>query len=181
MRYILVLLILFASIGCSNKHSIYILPKPNAPVVRTTKVQIGVKKVKVPSSLNNNKIIAKNMLNAEVLDINFANSLDKLFTHQAITILKKALNNQNIFLYPWNVDSKKGYILSIVLDKIIYSDSQIILSGNYSIKRADDTMVNQNSFIHKIVSKKDPKDIVENLGLLFNKLVLEIAQTIVKI
>jgi len=180
MRYILVLLISLAFVGCSTKQSRYILPEPYTPVIHTTKVQVGVKKVKVPSYLNNDKIVVKNGLKVEELEANFASSPDKLFTHQAIATLKKALNDPNVFLYPWDVKSKKGYIVDIVLDNFIYSDGEVTLSGSYFIKMANGATVSSKNFSYKASSTKDPNDIIENLGSLFNKVVLEIAQKIAR-
>jgi len=180
MRYIILLITAFVLIGCSGKQSRYLLPKPEVATLKTLKTQVGVVKVEVPSYLNSDKILVKDGLKVEELNANFATSPDKLFTQQAIQTLKKALNNPNVFLYPWDVKSKKGYIVKIVLDDFIYSKGEVALNGSYFIKTASGAVVSSKNFHHKAPSNKDAGEIMESLGKLFNTVVLEIAQKIAK-
>jgi len=154
-RYIILLISTIAFIGCSSKHNIYLLPNPEISTLKTLKTQIGVTNVEVPSYLNSDKILVKDGLKVEELNAEFATNPDKLFTQQAIQTLKKALNNPNVFLYPWDV--KKNFI-----------------------KMASGTIVSSKNFHLTASANRDAKEIMEKLGQLFNTVVLEIAQKIAK-
>jgi len=180
MRYIILLISTIAFIGCSSKHNIYLLPNPEISTLKTLKTQIGVTNVEVPSYLNSDKILVKDGLKVEELNAEFATNPDKLFTQQAIQTLKKALNNPNVFLYPWDVKKKRGYIVKIVLDDFIYSNNMVVLNGSYFIKMASGTIVSSKNFHLTASANRDAKEIMEKLGQLFNTVVLEIAQKIAK-
>ena len=178
MKYIIAVLISMFFIGCSSKQSEYLLPKADFRAVKSIITQIVVIKVKVPDYLNDDKILVKKGLEVKSLNANFADAPDKLFTQQTITTLKQALNNPNVFLYPWDVKSKKGYIVKIVLDDFIYSDSQVHLSGSYFIKLANGTTVSAKNFNLQTPSSQNPQDIMKNLGELYNRVVLQIAREV---
>ncbi len=178
-RALLITLTLFF-VGCSSKQSMYLLPQEATHTLTTIHTQIGVKKVELPSYLNSDKILIKNGMKLEELNANFATSPDKLFTNRAIVKLKKLLNDPNVFLYPWDVDSKKGYIVEIVLDDFIYSNNEVNLSGTYFIKSAQGSIISSSNFSYKKEAHKNVDDIMRSLSLLFDKVVLEIAQKIAR-
>ena len=180
MKYLLIALSALFLLGCSSKNSSFLIPTPNVSVVKTVNSQIGVVKVKVPSYLNSDKILVKDGLQVKEINANFASSPDKLFTQNAIITLKKALNNPNVFLYPWDVKSKKGYIVEIVLDDFIYSNGKVLLSGSYFIKEANGRVLSSKNFAKSKVTSDNAQEIVKNLGELFNNIVLEIAQKIAR-
>ena len=180
MRYLLIALSALFLVGCSSKSSSFLIPTSNVATIKTLNTQIGVVKVKIPSYLNSDKILIKDGLQIKELNANFATSPDKLLTQNAITTLKRALNNPNVFLYPWDVKSKKGYIVEIVLDDFIYSNGNAILSGSYFIKMANGGVLSSKNFNLSKPTKRQTQEIVQNLGELFNDIVLEIAQKIAR-
>jgi len=180
MKVLFIFLISIFFIGCSSKVATYILQPSNITPIANSKVQIGVKKVKLPNYLDNEKILVKEGVKVEELDAKFVDTPSSILTHNAITTLKRVLNNPNVFLYPWDVKNKKGYIVEIKIENFIYQNGNTILSGSYYIKMSNGKIIAENNFFYKKLSKKEPQAIVENLSYLFNKLILEIAQKIAK-
>ena len=180
MKRLLLITVALFIVGCSSKQSRYLLPQEPTATLTTTSTQIGVTKVKLPSYLNSDKILIKDGLKLEELNANFATSPDKLFTNRAIVKFKKLLNDPNVFLYPWDVDSKKGYIVTIVLDDFIYSNNSVTLSGSYFIKSATGKSMQSANFSYEKLSNKNADEIMRSLGELFDKVVLEIAQKIAR-
>jgi len=180
MKRLLLLTVALFLAGCSSKHSRYLLPQIPTHSLTTVNRQIGVTKVTLPSYLNSDKILIKDGIKLEELDANFATSPDKLFTNRAIVKLKKLLNDPNVFLYPWDVDSKKGYIVEITLDDFIYSNNEVNLSGTYFIKSATGSIISSSNFSYKKHTNKNIDDIMRSLGELFDEVVLKIAQKIAR-
>ena len=180
MKRVLLITVALFFAGCSSKQSRYLLPQEPTASLTTTSVQIGVTKVKLPSYLNSDKILIKDGLKLEELNANFATSPDKLFTNRAIVKFKKLLGDPNVFLYPWDVDSKKGYIVEIILDDFIYSRKLVRLSGSYFIKNAKGNSIASVNFSYENKADKNPEEILRSLGELFDKVVLEIAQKIAR-
>ena len=168
MKHILLITLALLFAGCSSKQSRYLLPQEPTVSLATTTVQIGVTKVKLPSYLNSDKILIKDGLKLEELNANFATSPDKLFTDEAIVRLKKLLNDPNVFIYPWDVDSKKGYIVTIALDDFVYTNKQVILSGSYFIKSANGKNISSANFSYKKPTNKNADEIMRSLGVLFD-------------
>ena len=166
--------------GCSSKQSRYLLPQEPTVSLATTSTQIGVTKVKLPSYLNSDKILVKDGLKLEELNANFATSPDKLFTNRAIVKFKKLLNDPNVFLYPWDIDKKKGYIVTIVLDDFVYSGNQVTLSGSYFVKSATGATISSANFSYEKPANKNADEIMRALGELFDKVVFKIAQKIAR-
>ncbi len=180
MKKLLLITLTLFFVGCSSKQSMYLLPEVTIPTLTNKTFQIGVTKVTLPSYLDSDKILIKDGLKLEELNANFATTPDKLFTNRAITELKKLLNDPNVFLYPWDVDSKKGYIIEIVLDDFIYSNGEVKLSGSYFIKSATGLVISSSNFTYEKPANKNPDEIMRSLGVLFDKVVLEIAQKIAR-
>ena len=180
MRHLIVIVISLFLIGCSGKKSQYLLPNSTIGSVKSIKTQIGVKKIELPSYLKNDKIVIKEGLQIKRLNANFVTSADELFTNRAIKDFKKALNNPNVFLYPWDVDKKKGYIITIVIDEFIYEDSKIHLSGSYYIKSSSEKVLNSSNFDMYRVSSKEIDNILQNMSTLFDELIEQIAKKIAK-
>ena len=180
MKRVLLLILALFLLGCSSKQNRYLLPQEPTTSLATIKSQIGVTKVKLPSYLNSEKILVKDGLKLEELNANFATSPDKLFTNRAIVKFKKILNDPNVFLYPWDVDSKKGYIVEIVLDDFIYSEKSVTLSGSYFVKSSTGNRVISSNFSYEKPTNKNAEEIMRSLGELFDKVVLEIAQKIAR-
>lgn len=178
MKAILLSLIALILASCSTKEVTYILPETKAATVAHTNVQVGVEKVKVPSYLDSDKILIQDGIKLKELDANFATSPDKLLTQKAIDGLKKALNNPNVFLYPWDVDKKRGYIVDIRVDNFLYSNGTINLKGSYYIKRASGYTITSKNFKLSKASSSNLYDIVTGLGELFDRVIEEIAQKI---
>ena len=180
MRYIFIILLTLFFSACSTKESSFILPTTNVVTLKSIKTQIGVKKINVPDYLNSDKILVKNGSKLESIDANFASSADSLFTQKAIVTLKKALNNPNVFLYPWEVSKKKGYIVEINIDDYLYSNGMVNLNGTYYIKNANGQVISAKNFAYSKPANKDANSIVNALNELFNNLIIEIAQKIAR-
>ncbi len=178
MRFIYILTIAAMLAGCSSKNSGFVLSKSGIPQIASSKVQIGVQKVEVPDYLNSDKILIKEGLEVKELNAQFAQTPAKLFTAQAISVLKKSLNNPNVFLYPWDVDKKRGYIIKIDIDDFLYQNGKVVLSGSYYIKSADGIAVKSSNFNLSKTAGKDSYEIIEKLSELYNNLLLEIAKNI---
>jgi uncharacterized lipoprotein YmbA len=172
-KFLIIIAIFF--VGCSTKYERYILPKGIAKVVATTNKQIGVKSVKIPSYLEDEKILIKKENKISAIDAKFATTPSELFTQKLISSLKSALNDPNVFLYPWDVDKKRGVIVEVVLDDFLYEDSQVKLKGSYYIKDANNKVLVAKNFAYFKPSKEDANSIVYNLSELFNNLTKEIA------
>ncbi len=179
MKYIVLILALFFS-ACSTKQSSYILPSNSLVSIKTIKRQIGVKKVELPEYLDSDKILIKEGNRLSSIDANFATDASTLLTHRAIVDLKRALNNPNVFLYPWDVSKKEGFIVEIKIDDYIYSDGVVNLSGTYFIKNANNSVVSSKNFMLSGSTNKDANSIVVALGELFDNLMLEISQKIAR-
>ena len=180
MKLYLLLAVIFFISGCSSKESRYIFPSTPNNVVANTKVQIGVKEVVVPSYLNSDKILVKSGAKITQIDAKFADTPSKMLTQKEIEIFKKSLNNPYVFLYPWEVKRKSGYIVEIKLDDIIYEDKEVILAGSYYIKSSNGSIKLAKNFILKEMANKDAKSIVTSISTLFNNLVVEIAKKIAR-
>jgi len=178
MRYIALFLMLFL-VGCSTKSVNYTLPNTlENSSIKTTKVQIGVEKVEIPPYLMQDKVVVVNGNKVEQMDAKFAASLDSLLTKRAIKNLKKLLNNPNVFLYPWDVNAQKGYIVKIVIDDFIYSNNEVKLTGSYYIKDSSNKVLISKNFSLQSSSSIKADNIIYNLSKLFDKLTVEIAQKI---
>ena len=175
MKKLLFLLIFFL-VGCSTKN--YILPSTTTPLIKHKSVQIGVKEVEVPEYLLDNKFIIEDGVEAKELNVVFVESLDRLLTKKTIDILKESLNNPNVFLYPWEVKEKKGYIISIKIDDFKYSNGKAILKGSYKIYNVLTKKEYIKNFRLTKTSKATKKDLVMSLNGLYKKVVLDIAQKI---
>ncbi len=179
MRLVYTILISIFLVGCSQKSS-YLLPTTNYNTIATTHTQIGVKKVETPSYLDSNSILVKEGSKVEEIGSNFLAPPSELLTNRAIRILKSSLNNPNVFLYPWDIKSKKGYIVKLHLDKFMYENSYAVVEGSYYITKANGNIVASKNFKKQIATSKDAKSIVNNLSKLFDSVVIEIAQKIAK-
>ena len=176
MKKLIILLSLFI-IGCSPKNS-YIIPTGITNSISKKNIQIGIKKVQVPEYLLSDKILIKKGNKLKELDASFATSIDSLLTSNAIKELKVLLNDPNVVLYPWEAKSKRGYIVEIIVDDYIYYNGSVHLSGSYYIKDAKGNLISSKNFNLTNPSKEDADAIVETLGILFDRLIKEIAQTI---
>ena len=179
MKYLLLAITLIFT-ACSTKQSSFILPSSNIKTIKTIKTQIGVKKIVMPDYLNSDKILVKNGSKIETIDANFASSADKLFTQKAIVAFKRVLNNPNVFLYPWDVSKKRGYIVEINIDDYLYSDKSVNLSGTYYIKDAKNRSIVSKNFLYSKTSSKDANSIINTLNTLFDNLIVEISKKIAR-
>jgi len=179
MRLVIKFILLIFLVGCSQKNG-YLLPTLHYGEITTTSVQVGVKKVETPSYLASDKILVKEGIEVKEIGSNFLAPPSELLTNRAIRVLKTTLNNPNVLLYPWDVKSKKGYIVEIKLDKFMYDSGYAVVEGSYYIKRADGSLVLAKNFSKKMPTSKDAKSIVDNLSKLFDSVVIEIAQKIAK-
>jgi uncharacterized lipoprotein YmbA len=180
MRYLfLSLLVIFFS-ACSTKKVAYTLTTKRVTPLKTIHTQIGVKKVTLPEYLNSNKILVKEGNKVKELDANLIAYPDSLFTQKTIELLKKRLNNPNVFLYPWDVKKKKGFIVDIVIDDYLYSNGFVHLKGSYHIKKANGKVIAAKNFFLKKESLNTPESIIKTLNELFVKLIDEIAQKIAR-
>ena len=179
MRILLTLFLIFIYSGCTQKNS-YLLPTTNYTKITTTNVQIGVKKVETPSYLDSDKILIKDGAKVKEVGSTFVAPPSELLTNKVIRILKNSLNNPNVLLYPWDIKSKKGYIVEIKLDKFMYDSGYAVVEGSYYIKRANNELVVSKNFSKKVATSKDVESIVDSLSKLFDSVVIEIAQKIAK-
>jgi len=179
MRLVIKIILLFFLAGCSQKGG-YLLPTSHYATITTTYTQIGVKEVEIPSYLDSDKILVKEGVEVKEIGSNFLAPPNELLTTRAIRVLKTTLNNPNVLLYPWDIKSKKGYIVEIKLDKFMYDSGYAVVEGSYYIKRADGSLVVSKNFTKKIPTPKDAKSIVDNLSKLFDSVIIEIAQKIAK-
>ncbi len=180
MKSIFFLILLLLLSGCSSKSSSYIFPSSSIEQIANTKVDIGIKKVVVPSYLDSEHILLKDGIEVKSLDADFADIPSKLLTQKSINILKKSLSNPNVFLYPWEAKSKIGYIVDIHLDNFMYDSGYVAVNGSYYITRASGSTIISKNFLLKRESSKDVDSIVRNLSELFDKLIIEIAQKIAR-
>ncbi len=180
MKYILIGIIIVLT-SCSSKKSSYILTPLESQKKFNINTQIGVKKIVLPDYLNSDKILIKEGNKIEELETNFASMADTIFTQNMISSLKNTLNDPNIFLYPWDIQEKKGFIIEINIDDYLYNNGFVYLRGSYFIKN---TKNNKNiiakNFNFKRISNKNTDDIIKNLNKLFNSLIYEIALKIPK-
>jgi uncharacterized lipoprotein YmbA len=170
----------FLFLGCSNQT--YLLPQPHQRTfVGKVYEQIGVKQVKLPEYLMDNKfLIQKDGVEAKEVEVNFVESLDSILTKRTIEMLKSSLDNPKVFLYPWEVKRKRGYIVGIEIENYIYRDGKIVLEGSYEIKDTIAKMRYTTDFRLSKPSSKDKKELIKNLNELYSKVVLEIAEKIAK-
>jgi len=180
MRYILLLFIVLLGSACSTKKVAYTLQTSQITPIRTIHTQIGVKKITLPEYLNSNKILVKEGNLIKELDANFIAYPDELFTQKTIVALKQKLNNPNVFLYPWDVKKKKGFIVEIIIDNYLYSNGYVYLEGSYFIKRANGKRIIAKNFSLKKESTPEAESIVASLDELFSSLIDEIAQKIAR-
>jgi len=181
MRYFILLLATFIFIGCSSKSSSYILPTSSySSSFTTTNIQIGVKKVEVPSYLNSDKILLKNGVKVEEIDSTFIAPPSQLLTNKTISLLKTSLNNPNVLLYPWDINNKEGYIVEIKVDKFMYDSGNAVIEGSYYIKNANNKLITSKNFRKIEATTKDVTSIVTTLSKLFDTVVIEIARKIAK-
>jgi uncharacterized lipoprotein YmbA len=156
------------------------MPTANYKPIAVTKVQVGVKKVEVPPYLDGDKILVKQNLEVKEIGANFVAPPSELLTSKTIEILKSSLNNPNIFLYPWDVKSKRGYIVDIKLDKFIYDSGYAVVEGSYYIKSASGNLIYSKNFKKIKPSSSNVNSIVDSLSKLFDSVVVEIARKIAK-
>jgi len=179
MKYLLLITLLIFT-ACSTKQVAYTLESNKVHAITSTKVQIGVKKIEVPEYLNSNKILVKEGNRIKELDANLISTPDSLFTQQAIILLKRKLNDPNVFLYPWDVKEQKGYIVAITIDDYLYSHGYVYLQGSYFIKQARGRTLVAKNFSFKRASSNKADDIIKSLEELFTHLIDEIAQKIAR-
>ncbi len=180
MRNLLMILIFaIALIGCSTKNK-YIMPSVEVSSIATTNKQIGVKKIDIPSYLDSDKILVKEGDRVEDIGANFLAPPSEMLTNRAIVILKKSLNNPNVLLYPWDIKSKRGYIVEIVLNRYLYDNGYAVVEGSYYIKNAKGESIVAKNFKREEAVAKDAKSIVTTLSSLFDSIVLEIARKIAR-
>jgi len=179
MRVLIVLLALFFA-GCSSKSATYLVPSAPTKNISTISTQIGVKKVEVPDYLLSDKIVIKDGIKLSSLDANFASSIDSLLTENAIKSLKTSLADPNVFLYPWDVKSKKGVIVKIVIDDYLFYEGAVHLKGSYFISNAKGSLIASKNFNIEANAQKDANSIVYALGGVFDRLMQEIAQSIAR-
>ena len=165
-------------IGCSSISNRYIIPTMPNHSIKTTNIQIGIKDIKVPQYLMSNKVLIRNGNTIKDINAKFITSIDKILTSNAIKELKELLNDPNVILYPWDAKSKKGYIVEIVIDDYIYNNGIIYLIGTYRIKDSKNNIIIAKNFNFHNISSIKTDNIVNTLGVLFDRLIKEIAQTI---
>jgi len=164
--------------GCATTS--YLLPPKSVSPIKRVKHQIGVKRVKVPEYLMDNVLISQKGVEVEEVDIPFIESIDTMLTKRAIGILKEALDNPKVFLYPWEIKKKRGYIVSIDISDVIYKDGYITLKGRYTIIDMIASKKHIKDFTLQEESSLDKKELVEKLNELYSRVVLEIAEKIAK-
>jgi uncharacterized lipoprotein YmbA len=181
MRYFILIFALFFT-ACTTKQSSFILPTPNQISVASIKTQVGVKKIELPEYLDSDKILVKNGYKLESIEADFATDASNLFTQKAITAFKRALNDPNVFLYPWDVDKKRGYIVEIKIDDYLYNKGEgvVNLNGTYYIKDAKNRVIASKNFNYSKESSSDVNSIVMSLNELFDNLIIEISQKIAR-
>jgi len=182
MKYLILIFGLIFT-ACSTKQSSFILTVPDqVSVVANLKTQIGVKKIELPEYLDSDQILVKNGYKLESIDADFASDASNLFTQKAITSLKRALNNPNVFLYPWDVEKKKGYIVEIKIDDYLYNKSEgvVNLSGSYYIKNVKNNRLTSKNFNYSKEAEDNVESIMMALNELFDNLIIEIAQKIAR-
>jgi len=177
MRILTILLTLFFA-ACSSKNATYLVPSAPTKAISITSTQIGVKKVEVPDYLLGDKIMVKDGIKLTPLDANFASSIDGLLTDNAIKSLKTSLADPNVFLYPWDVKSKKGVIIKIVIDDYLFYEGAVHLKGSYFVSSAKGALLKSKNFVVEANAQKDANSIVMALGKVFDSLMQEIAQVI---
>ena len=180
MRYIALIFITLFFTACSTKKVAYTIEPKETHPIKTMHTQIGVKKITLPEYLNSNKILVKEDDKIKELDANLIAYPDELFTQKTIEILKHRLNNPNVFLYPWDVKEKKGFIVEITIDNYLYSNGYVYLEGTYFIKKANGKTIVARNFSLKKEATNDPDSIIKSLNELFSNLIDEIAQKIAR-
>lgn len=177
---IFLFIITFFIVGCSSRRVEYTLTPSNIASISNTTQTIGVAKVEVPQYLNRDKITIQEGNILKEINANFAAIPTKLLTQNAILSLKRALNNPNVFRYPWDFKAKSGLIVKIVLDEFSYRDGSVIVSGSYYIKNAQNVTLSEKNFSYTKVCSSNSNDIVVTLSELFYQVVLEVAQKIAR-
>ncbi len=180
MRFVFIIALTFILSGCVAKSSKFVFPSQPVNALAQTNVQIGVKEIEIPNYLNSDKIIVKNGAQIKQIDAKFADVPNKMLTQKAIEGFKSALNDPNVFIYPWDIKSKKGYIVEIKLDKFLYENQEAVIAGSYYLKNASGTTIVAKNFRKSMPCAKDANSIVTKLSTLFSNLVVEIAEKIAR-
>ncbi|NPA50364.1 MAG: hypothetical protein GXO02_01890 [Epsilonproteobacteria bacterium] len=120
--------------GCGEK-SLFVLPKePIAPIKKSYK-KVGIKEIKLPNYLNDDKIeIIKSDGSIEYLKGYWADEPKNIFTNRLINNLRELLKNPNIKEYPWGFDNKENLtIVRVEISDIYYKDGFLYIKGIYDI------------------------------------------------
>ena len=180
MRFFYLFSILFLLAGCSSRGVEYVMPTPQIGHTGVYSSKIGVAEVKIPQYLNSDKIFVQKGTQLYTIDAHFATIPSKLLTQNAIVALKRSLNTPDVFLYPWDFQSKKGVIVIISLDRFIYINGYAVVAGSYYIKSAKGTMLQERNFKYKKACKSNSKDIVVTLSNLFDRVLKDVAANIAR-
>ncbi len=180
MRLFYLFSIFFILVGCSSRGVEYVMPTPQMRDHGVYSSKIGVAEVKIPHYLNSDKILVQKGTELYTIDAHFATIPSKLLTQNAIVALKRSLNTADVFLYPWDFQSKKGVIVTITLDNFIYKDGYAIVAGSYYIKNTKGTMLLERNFRYKKACNANSKDIVVTLSNLFNRVLEDVAANIAR-
>ncbi|GEM_PF-4451520 len=121
MRYFIPLLIIFLG-GCSIKSKEYVIPFDDPKPHKIAKVtdSIGVYEIILPQYLQTGEIAyAQKGKIRFAKGVYFALDPQEYATKRAIEILKEALDDRNVRLYPWDSDRRPSIVIKIEIDEFL--------------------------------------------------------------
>jgi uncharacterized lipoprotein YmbA len=172
---------LFILIGCGTASKQYLLSADTTHLMATKhkNIQIGVDKVSVPGYLEESKIaIKKSASEIEYRSEIWAVPTAKSLTDSLILSLQKSLSNPNVYLFPWDIEKERGKRVKVTINELIYSNGIVSLEATYFIKRIGSSHKKSYLYSTRIASGGDTVSIVQAMGILVSRLVMEIARKI---
>ena len=126
--------------GCSGPAQQYILSEPQSAITasRHHPSQIGVDQVVVPAYLVGNKIPIQSAAgeltycDAAV----WATAPEKGITRHLIAYLQKRFATPHVYRYPWDIEKSTGVRLKVILNRLIYVESQsaVVLEASFFVE-----------------------------------------------
>ncbi len=171
----LMLLLLFG--GCSSKQLYTFGDTSKVDATRNSKLFIAVEKVELPIYFMDSPIYKKSSpYHLEKIDkANWIHSMDEHLTNVLITYLQKAMNNPNIYGYPWSDIDKMDKKLSLHITKLIAYKNVVTLEANYQILDKKTGKIENYLFSTK---ETMPHDNIESMLNAMEKSYFKLAQEI---
>ena len=126
--------------GCGGPAQQYILSEPQSAITASRRPvrQIGVDQVIVPAYLVGNKIPIQSAA-GELTYCDtavWATAPEKGITRHLITYLQKRFATPHVYRYPWDIEKSTGVRLKVILNRLIYVESQsaVVLEASFFVE-----------------------------------------------